>query len=449
VNKSVLDKTLKYLQFRLKKRETEPYQYFDANNIAYSLYVLALAGRQDPVAMSYYRANRPLLTEDSKFLLACTQSILGNQRAYRELLPQQFGPQRPTHRALDGSFYSPIRDEGLVLNALVSTDPNNPQIPGIARQLSRQMKAAGWLSTQERAFALLALGKIARQNARSTATSSLFIDGKPAGNFDGKDLTLRNVANHSVSIRTAGSGSLYYYWETEGISASGQVKEEDSFLKVRRQFLNRDGVPLGKPVFNQNDLVVVKITLEAAESAGQVKNVAITDLLPASLEIENPRIGPLRELSWAKDAATPDYLDVRDDRINLFTTAILVAKLKERKKGSHYLVELILPDSERVLLPQAQRAGRGQAGYVPVTVLLMLDQGHAAARVAQALDTVMKSKKSGKIFTFGPLKGGPSGSSCVASARLRGRGYFFFGHVGRVVVRVVGPVVFPEGKTEQ
>ncbi|MFC6226019.1 alpha-2-macroglobulin [Hymenobacter artigasi] len=346
VNKSVLDKTLKYLQFRLKKRETEPYQYFDANNIArertiaskeiaYSLYVLALAGRQDPVAMSYYRANRPLLAEDSKFLLACTQSILGNQRAYRELLPQQFGPQRPTHRALDGSFYSPIRDEGLVLNALVSTDPNNPQIPGIARQLSRQMKAASWLSTQERAFALLALGKIARQNARSTATASLLIDGKPAGKFDGKDLTLRNVANRNVSIRTAGSGSLYYYWETEGISASGQVHEEDSFLKVRRQFLNRDGVPLGAPVFRQNDLVVVKITLESAESAGQVKNVAITDLLPAGLEIENPRIGPLRELSWAKDAATPDYLDVRDDRINLFTTAT------SKPKSFYYLCRAV------------------------------------------------------------------------------------------------------------
>ena len=61
-------------------------------------------------------------------------------------------------------------------------------------------------------------------------------------------------------------------------------------------------------------------------------------------------------------------------------------------------MDLTLPDSECVLLQQAQRACRGQAGFVPVTVLLMLHQGHAAATVAQALDTVMKSKKSGKIF---------------------------------------------------
>ncbi|MBJ6108419.1 alpha-2-macroglobulin family protein [Hymenobacter sp. BT523] len=332
VNKSVLDKVLKYLQFRLKKRETEPYQYFDVSNIArqrtiasreiaYSLYVLALAGRQDPVALSYYRANRPLLTEDSQVLLACTQSLLGNQRAFRELLPTKFGSERAAKRALDGSFYSPIRDLGLILNALVSTDPNNPQIPGMARQLSRQMKAAYWLNTQETSFALLALGKIARQNARSTATATLTIDGKPAGSFTGKDLTLRNVANRNVSIRSAGQGSLYYFRETEGISASGQVREEDSYLKVRRQFLTRDGAPLGAPTFRQNDLVVVKLTLEAGDGAGTIKNVAITDLLPAGLEIENPRIGALRELNWAKDASTPDYLDVRDDRINLFATA--------------------------------------------------------------------------------------------------------------------------------
>ena len=208
-----------------------------------------------------------------------------------------------------------------MLNALITTDPNNPQIPGLARQLSRQLKAAGWLSTQERAFALLALGKVARQNAKSTATAALFLDGKPAGSFTGKDLTLRNVANRAVSLRSTGSGNLYYFWETEGISASGQVHEEDAYLRVRRQFLNRDGVPLGIPSFRQNDLVVVKITLEAADAAGEIKNVAITDLLPAGLEIENPRIGALRELAWAKDASTPDYLDVRDDRINLFTTA--------------------------------------------------------------------------------------------------------------------------------
>ncbi|AWM32994.1 hypothetical protein DDQ68_09525 [Hymenobacter nivis] len=46
---------------------------------------------------------------------------------------------------------------------------------------------------------------------------------------------------------------------------------------------------------------------------------------------------------------------------------------------------MTLTDSARVLLRQAQSTCRGQAGYVPVTVLLMLDHGRPAAAIAQDL----------------------------------------------------------------
>jgi len=331
VNKNVLDRVLRYLQARVRKRETETYNIIQTGGviqpvtlakkeIAYSLYVLALAGRPDAVGLNYYKANRKLLPEDSRWVLACAFALSGNQRSYREALPTRFGVQSIAGRQLGDAFSSPIRDEALVLNALLAADPANAQVNVLARQLSRQVKQAGWLSTQERAFALLALGKLARKNAGSTVTASLLADGKAIGNFSGKDLTVSNVANRQLALRTSGKGSLYYFWETEGISPTGQIREEDAYLQVRRQFLNRTGQPIGSTSFRQNDLVVVKITIQSAESAGEVKNVAITDLLPAGLEIENPRIGAVRELTWATDAAQPDYLDVRDDRINLFTT---------------------------------------------------------------------------------------------------------------------------------
>ncbi|WP_133273919.1 alpha-2-macroglobulin family protein [Hymenobacter radiodurans] len=336
VNKAVLDKTLAYLQFRLRKRETEPYNYLDAQNaihlktiakkeITYSLYVLALAGRQDAVALNYYKANRQLLSQDSRVLLAATYALNGDQRSFQAVLPTRLGTETAARRYFDGSFSSPLRDQALTLNALLAADPNNPQIAPQARQLSRQMKQAGWLSTQERAFGLLALGKIARQNARSTATATLLDDGKKLGEFSGKDLTVNNVANRALTLRTSGTGSLFYFWEVEGISAGGQIQEEDAYLRVRRQYLNRAGQPIGN-TFQQNDLVIVKITLQAPEAAGDIPNVAITDLLPAGLEIENPRIGAIRDITWATDAAQPDYLDLRDDRLNLFTTATAAPK---------------------------------------------------------------------------------------------------------------------------
>lgn len=333
VNQGILDKTLRYLQYRVRKRETEPYQYFDANRVAreqtiakkenaYSLYVLALAGLPDPVALNYYRANQRLLAQDSRFVLASTSALSGQTKGFRELLPRAF-TQPAARRALDGSFYSPVRDLGLALNTLIDADPNNPLVAQMARQLSRQVKSAGWLNTQERSFALLALGKVARQNKNATVTATLAdATGAVLGQYKGpQDLNVNNVANRRLNLKTAGTGSLYYFWTLEGISPTGRVTEEDQYLQVRRQFLDRNGAPLGRAEFRQNDLVVVKITVQAGTYAGEVPNVAITDLLPAGLEIENPRIGAVRELTWATDAATPDYLDVRDDRINLFTTA--------------------------------------------------------------------------------------------------------------------------------
>lgn len=347
VNQGILDKTLRYLQYRVRKRETEPYQYFDASNIAreqtiakkenaYSLYVLALAGLPDPVALNYYRANQRLLAQDSKFVLASTSALSGQTKGFRELLPRTFN-QPAARRALDGSFYSPVRDLGLALNTLIDADPQNPLVAQMARQLSRQVKSAGWLSTQERSFALLALGKVARQNKNATVTATLAeASGAVLGQYKGpQDLNVNNVANRRLSLKTAGTGSLYYFWTLEGISPTGRITEEDQYLQVRRQFLDRTGAPLGRAEFRQNDLVVVKITLQAGTYAGEVPNVAITDLLPAGLEIENPRIGAVRELTWATDAATPDYLDVRDDRINLFTTAT------QQPKHFYYLARAV------------------------------------------------------------------------------------------------------------
>jgi hypothetical protein len=49
-----------------------------------------------------------------------------------------------------------------------------------------------------------------------------------------------------------------------------------------------------------------------------IDNIAITDLLPAGFEIENPRITEATNYAFIKNPATADYMDIRDDRINLY-----------------------------------------------------------------------------------------------------------------------------------
>ncbi|MDX5346365.1 MAG: alpha-2-macroglobulin family protein, partial [Hymenobacteraceae bacterium] len=332
VNDKILDKLLQYLRFKVRQKEKEEYNFINEQGqqrhktiakkeIFYSLYVLAMHCIYEQSTMNYYKSNPDLMAIDSKYLLAGTYYLAGNATAYRSLLPINFKCENSV-RELEGSFYSAIRDEAVALNTLLEVEPNHPDVGVMAKHLSAELKKARWLNTQERAFSLVALGKLSRKAAAATVTADVLVDGKKVAEFTGKDLRLpQGLANKQIQIKTSGSGNLYYFVETEGISASGTVKEEDQYLKVRRTYYDRQGREIRSNTFQQNDLVVVKLSIQSTDYNRSVPNVAITDLLPAGFEIENPRIGAVRELSWIKDMANPDYFDIRDDRISYFTTA--------------------------------------------------------------------------------------------------------------------------------
>ncbi|MCU0468208.1 MAG: alpha-2-macroglobulin family protein [Arcicella sp.] len=327
VNSSTLGKLIEYLTVNSNTKKTDKEYYYletggyqtkviAARETIYSLYVLAMAGKPNRSVMNYYKSNIDLLTTDSKYLLAAAYSLIGEVKSYTAILPRNYGSEI-TERQSGGSFSSPIRNQALVLNTLIETDPNNLQIPTLARQLSQNLKAEPYLTTQEQAFAFLALGKLAKKANASTVTASISSNNKVLGNFTANDLLLKNIGNQSI-IRTQGRGSLYYFAQAEGLSATGKYENIDNVLKVRKQFYTRSGQPLGGAKFKQNQLVVVKITLQSTNGLA-VENVVVTDMLPAGVEIENPRLTADRDLVWVKDQTVPEHFDIRDDRINFFT----------------------------------------------------------------------------------------------------------------------------------
>ncbi len=282
----------------------------------YSLYVLANAGKPNRAAMNYYKQNANTLTIDSRYMLAAAFFRIGDVRSYTALLPKRF-IGNSTERETGGSYASPLRNLALVLQTLVDADPDNIQIPDLARQLSGALRQAGYLNTQEAAYAFLALGKLARKNANSTATATIVSGKQTVGSFTGTDLFLKRVGQ-PLMLTAKGTGNVYYFWQSEGVPATGGIADEDNGLQVRRTFLSRDGQPLSR--FRQNDLIVVRITLSTSNGL-PVQNVVITDLLPAGFEIENPRITEPRDMDWLQKPSVPDHFDVRDDRINFYTNA--------------------------------------------------------------------------------------------------------------------------------
>lgn len=345
VNEGTIKNALDYLTNKTASNELTEDEYYwqesggwGAKKIAkremiYSLYVLALAESPNRAVMNYYKANQNLLTTDERYLLAASFNLANDEGSYKALLPNGYTMEN-TQKQTGGNFASPIRNFAIALNSLIETDPQNLQIPKMARQLSQAVKSNKYLSTQEAVFSFLALGKLAKKANQSNITGSLSADNKILASFDGADLKLdKNIINKNVSISAKGKGALYYFAQQEGLSATGKYIEEDQQIKVRRTFLTRSGQPINGN-FKQNQLVVVKISLVSTDGL-PIENVVVTDMLPAGFEIENPRLNEARDMPWIQNISTPEHFDIRDDRINFYTTA------NAQEKNFYYLVRVI------------------------------------------------------------------------------------------------------------
>ena len=344
VDNSLIETMLNYISNRLKNKETITYYYNRNQNrkiapkeVAYGLYVLAIAGRTNIPAMNYYKANPSILALDSRYLLSAAYAIAGDKKSFTAMLPSSFAGEESVAQT-GGSYYSDVRDEAIALNALISVDPGNAQVPVMAKHVGDKLKTRYWLSTQERAFAFLALGKLAKSANNSTATAEIKVDGKTIAKVDGGQWRgdKNALKGTKIEIATKGSGPLYYFWNAEGISASGAYKEEDNYLKVRKRFYDRFGNSLSSTTFKQNELIIIGITLERSFST-PIENVVITDLLPAGFEIENPRTKEIPGMDWIKDASYATALDVRDDRIHFFVDAY------NNKQTYYYAVRAVSP----------------------------------------------------------------------------------------------------------
>ena len=327
VQQSTINNLKGYLQFRLKSKETFMYYYnqslskeIASKEIAYSLYVLALMGEPEISTMNYYKGKPDILSLDSKYLLAGAYALAGDQQGYQQIIPSDFSGEK-ANQANAGSFYSYLRDLAISLNCLVEVRPDDPQIPEMARQLTKQMKGKRYMNTQERVFSFLALGKIAqRNNANTNPTGAVIANGKEVAQFDGSSLTLNyeDIGAQEFVIKSD-NGDLYYFWNVEGVNMSNTYEEKDNYLQIRKTLLDRNGKKINASDISQNELIVVKLNLKSKNN--RIDNVVITDILPACFEIENPRLGELPpSVSWAKNYS-PDFFDIRDDRIMLFTTA--------------------------------------------------------------------------------------------------------------------------------
>ncbi len=327
VNNKVYDKLLEYISKKGKEKSTFDYITYNNNSksivklankeIIYSMYVLALAGKADISTMNYYKSHSHLLSGDGKYLLAGAYALAGKWNSYNEVLPKRYMPEL-TNRLNDGSFDSEIRANAIMLNVLLEVDRSNNQIPIMIKYLSANIEKS--YSTQENAFAFLALGKAAKIKGNSDLVINISAKGKSIGTYNNSELSITNslLNDNEIQLSAKGSGEVYYFWSKSGVKTKQMVNDYDNNIRVRRVFYNYVTKQEITNNFKQGDLVVCKISLYGENYT--VNNIVINDLIPAGFEIENPRYSALAEANWVvKNPMNLQYLDIRDDRMILFT----------------------------------------------------------------------------------------------------------------------------------
>ena len=300
----------------------------------YASYVLAAAGQPDRGTMNYLK-NRGLsgLSDYSHFQLAGAFALSGELETALSMLPVSVSlnvnDKDNARWETGGTLSSPIRAQAIMLDMLTEVNENHPSIPMLVKNL-RDAASDGnrWATTQDNAFAFLALGKIMKKQMDRNYTGTLKLNGEHFSDFDATQVRYTDDAWDGVHVQLSvqGEGSCYYYWSAFGIQRGSFVEEYERELQVRRRYLSKDGEDLARQ-FVHGDLIVAEITVKALTA--NLENVVVVDMLPTGFEIENPRLESRAGIPWLKaQDFKPDYLDIRDDRLIFFGT---FPRQRERK----------------------------------------------------------------------------------------------------------------------
>ena len=322
VSENIYDRMLDALASIARDYSIGDGERYTLERSAYAVYVLALAGKPQKSTQLYLKNNAlNALPTYSKYHLAGAFALAGDRAAAEAILPQAAVPPVSVRGQETGrNFNSTTRSKAIMLDILAEVDPASPQVPALVEDLARQAAIGRWYTTQENAYAFLALGKIFKAQGQADYTGRLVIDGNEMDSFDENNhrFSSEDWSGSSVTLSIDGSGTAYYYWRADGLPATLNVDEYDNDLIVRRRFLTERGNPLPNyESFVQGDMIVAELSITAP--AERLENVAVVDLLPAGLEIENTRLESRAGIDWIEDAGfQPDHLDIRDDRLVLY-----------------------------------------------------------------------------------------------------------------------------------
>jgi len=293
----------------------------DFRNQAYRLFLLATAGEEQIGAMNLMKENNlEKLDWLSKYLLAGAYHAAGKESIAKQVL-EFSGNALSDYRENSGTYGSSLRDRALAALVLAKMNMFKEALD-IYQILAKEWNARGWWSTQESAFALLAFSALKDKYSSGDVEAQWNVSGKAgkvlvkAGKSVKTDLSSFGSAEVLVN---ALNGVVFAELQTRGLPLEDNIKTENKGLAVERALFNQNGERISVSQIKQGEAFWIVFGVKSLAVA-RLENLALSSILPSSFEISNERLNEYNRPSWMNNMrfSEPDYMDIRDDRINWF-----------------------------------------------------------------------------------------------------------------------------------
>ncbi|MGI6306106.1 MAG: alpha-2-macroglobulin family protein [Bacteroidales bacterium] len=296
----------------------QPQYRYTANDQAYRLFTLALAGSPDKGAMNRMReiADLPSL---ARWFLAATYATTGRVEVAQTLIDVR---NLKTEDEYVYYYYgSSLRDQSIILYTLTQMN-NKDESLRLLKEVAGAMSRDSWYSTQTTAWGLFAYMNYAKKmksDGSKPLKATLEFNGNrekltAAGGAILKSFT--PAASNRLVVENESDNPLFVTITEEGVPSVTDMTVKENNLAMKVSYLNMESEPVDVSSLAQGTsfIMAVDITNTTFRTVG---NLALTQMVPSGWEIQNTR---LFEAQLQLKEGAYDYRDYRDDRVYTYFT---------------------------------------------------------------------------------------------------------------------------------
>ena len=291
-------------------------KYQDDLNQAYRLYTLALAGKPVMSAMNRMR-EMTNLSHQALLRLAAAYAIINEKTTARKLIRNAEWSVSGEEGFWRNNYGSQFRDYALALETYLLTEDRTTAFE-IFKEIAKALGGDQWMSTQTTAYSLYAVALFSGNEKNELPFTFAYSYGKEkATEENDKPVFTRReepAPGKMLTVKNKSDQLLFVNVETSGIPLPGKAINEQQNLNLRITYFDMNGKTIAVDNLPQGKDFYAKVEV-FNPTLRNYDHLALSFITPSGWEILNTRMlnvgGNLKSSSY-------DYLDIRDDRVNIF-----------------------------------------------------------------------------------------------------------------------------------